>query len=222
MNLHTQSSTGSIKSVLKGVLLGLTLLDNFQAFPAPDKPFHGPLPKLNENESFTHIGILSLNEAQHLCELQNFNLLNKSLHPDQDDHIWKCIAIIWHKLRTANPADVHTKVIAVWTNGDESWIHLDALRLQDPYPLVKYRVKKKLTKHPKWNWVKDYFDNDDHMASLVQAYKASVGGIQYMFSVEIPKSVKHALELDKANGNNLWRESIDKAGAGTDQQSPNL
>jgi hypothetical protein len=48
------------------------------------------------------------------------------------------------------------------------------------------------------------------MASLVQAYKASVGGIQYMFGVEIPKSVKHALELDKANGNNLWRESINK------------
>jgi hypothetical protein len=32
-----------------------------------------------------------------------------------------------------------------------------------------------------------------------------------MFGVEIPKSVKHALELDKANGNtNLWRESINK------------
>jgi hypothetical protein len=31
-----------------------------------------------------------------------------------------------------------------------------------------------------------------------------------MFGVEIPRSVKHALELDQANGNNLWRESIDK------------
>jgi hypothetical protein len=32
-----------------------------------------------------------------------------------------------------------------------------------------------------------------------------------MFGIEIPKSVEQALlELDKANGNNLWRESIDK------------
>jgi hypothetical protein len=210
LNLHTQSSPGSIKSVLKGVLLGLTLLDTFQAFPVHDKPFKGPLPTLNENESFTRIGILSPREAQRLRELQDLDLLNESLHPDQDDQIWKCIAIVKHKARTIDPTDVHTKVKAVWTNGDESWIRLDALRLQDPYPLVKYGVKKKLTKHPEWSWVKDYLENDDHMASLVQAYKASVGGIQYMFGVEIPKSVKHALELDKANGNNLWRESIDK------------
>jgi hypothetical protein len=44
-------------------------------------------------------------------------------------------------------------------------------------------------------------NNDDLMAS--QAYKASGEGIQYLFGVEIPKSVKHALELDKANGNKL-------------------
>jgi hypothetical protein len=31
-----------------------------------------------------------------------------------------------------------------------------------------------------------------------------------MFGVEIPRNVKHALELDKANGNHLWRESMDK------------
>jgi hypothetical protein len=149
LKLHTQSSPGSIKSILKGVLLGLTLLDTFQVFPVHDKPFQGQLPMLNKNESFTCIGILSLREAQSLHELQDLNLLNQSFHPDQEDQIWKCIAIVRHKARTINPANVHTKVKAVWTNGDESWIHLDALKLQDPYPLVKYRVKKMLTKHPK-------------------------------------------------------------------------
>ena len=29
-----------------------------------------------------------------------------------------------------------------------------------------------------------------------------------MFSIEIPRNVKHALELDKANGNTLWQDSI--------------
>ena len=29
-----------------------------------------------------------------------------------------------------------------------------------------------------------------------------------MFSVEIPRNVKHTLELDKANGNTLWQDFI--------------
>jgi hypothetical protein len=45
---------------------------------------------------------------------------------------------------------------------------------------------------------------------MVRAHKASVNGTQFMFGVEIPKNAKHALEMDKPNGNNLWRESIDK------------
>jgi hypothetical protein len=31
-----------------------------------------------------------------------------------------------------------------------------------------------------------------------------------MFGVEIPRNVRHALEIDKMNGNNLWREAMDK------------
>ena len=31
-----------------------------------------------------------------------------------------------------------------------------------------------------------------------------------MFGVEIPNTVKEALELDKKNGNNLWRDAIEK------------
>ena len=46
------------------------------------------------------------------------------------------------------------------------------------------------------------------MALMVHAYKASINGIQFMFGVEIPHNVKHALELDKANGNTLWQDSI--------------
>jgi Reverse transcriptase (RNA-dependent DNA polymerase) len=48
------------------------------------------------------------------------------------------------------------------------------------------------------------------MESMVQAFKAKVNGVQYMFGVEISRNVKHALAMDKANRNNLWQESINK------------
>ena len=31
-----------------------------------------------------------------------------------------------------------------------------------------------------------------------------------MFGIEVPNTVKEALELDKKNGNDLWRKAIEK------------
>ena len=82
--------------------------------------------------------------------------------------------------------------------------------MQDPYPLLSYAVKQRLTRHSDWSWTKDYLRDNDRMASMVKSYKATINGVKFMFGVEIPRNTKHALELDTANGNNLWRESIDK------------
>ena len=42
-------------------------------------------------------------------------------------------------------------------------------------------------------------------------------GPKYKFGVEIPRSVKHALELDRWNGNNLWKEALLKELAQLDE-----
>jgi hypothetical protein len=99
---------------------------------------------------------------------------------------------------------------SIWGDGEESWIRADVLRIQHPYPLINYTVKQKLTKEPGWEWTRDFFKDDDRIAAMVKAYKSSVNGTKFMFSVEIPKNVKRALEMDKDNENNLWQESIDK------------
>ena len=88
------------------------------------------------------------------------------------------------------------------------WVRFNALWIQDPYPLITYAIKKCLTKHPTWQWTTDFLQDDKWMASMVHAYKASINGVQFMFSIEIPRNVKHALELNKANGNTLWQDSI--------------
>jgi hypothetical protein len=130
--------------------------------------------------------------------------------PEPDDHIWRCLAVTRHKIRQLDPNDIHIKVKAVWGDGEESWVRADALRIQDPYPLVVYAVKHRLTQDEHWQWTADYIQDDDRLGSMVHAYKSKINGTQFMFGVEIPRNTKRALELDKANGNNLWRESIDK------------
>jgi hypothetical protein len=103
-----------------------------------------------------------------------------------------------HKIWNLKADDIHIKVKAIWGDGEESWIQADTLRIQDTYPLITYAIKWKLTKQPGWEWTRDYLKDDDHIASMVKAYKSSVNGTQFMFGVEIPKNVKCALEMDKS------------------------
>ena len=54
-------------------------------------------------------------------------------------------------------------------------------------------------------------DNKEEMINMVKAFKTSVmTGPRIKFGVEVPRSVKHALWLDKMAGNTLWRDAIDK------------
>ena len=44
----------------------------------------------------------------------------------------------------------------------------------------------------------------------IRAHTAKISGVKYMFGVEVPNGVGHALRLDAANGNQKWRDAIDK------------
>ena len=98
-------------------------------------------------------------------------MLQDLVDPNPDDHLWKCIAITKHKVRNLDEEDIHVKVKALWADGEETWIWLNALQLQEPFPLITYAVKQKLTKHPDWQWTKDYLKDDERMESMVRAYK---------------------------------------------------
>ena len=42
--------------------------------------------------------------------------------PDPNDHMWKCIAVTKHKVRSLDKNDVHVKVKATGGGGEETWI----------------------------------------------------------------------------------------------------
>ena len=148
---------------------------------------------INPDPTQFTLGQLSTWESRKLHELWHLDMLLESMDPDPGTYIWKCIAVTDHMLCTHDKEDIHIKVMAIWSDGEDTCVCLDALRIQDPYPLITYTVKKCLTKHPHWQWTTEFLQDDDLMASMVQAYKASINGIQFMFGVEIPQNVKHAL-----------------------------
>ena len=96
-------------------------------------------------------------------------------------------------------------------NGGKSWVTLSSQRLHDPYSCLIYAVKKKLTQEPEWEWTQDYIDKPDLFQKIVMVYKTNKSfGSKYKFGIQAPRSVKHALQLDIQNGNNIWEEAINK------------
>jgi Flp pilus assembly CpaE family ATPase len=89
MNLSAQSTPGSMKSIFKGVLKGLTLLDTFPAFPRKDFALDSPFHDINPNKTQHHMGSLTPHEMQRLCKLQDLDVLNEALNPDPGDNVWK-------------------------------------------------------------------------------------------------------------------------------------
>ena len=138
-----------------------------------------------------------------------------------EDAAWKPCLVSDHKVRKVrHPKDKskskrYLTVLVHWFDDEEpSWIDINAIRLSDPLLLLDYARNKGITKSwPGWEFLQDYDDNDK-VSDLRQAFKAVVQGEsrapKYEFGVEVPRNVRHALQLDEQNGNHLWRESIEK------------
>ena len=76
-----------------------------------------------------------------------------------------------------------------------------------PLQLFYHSVTKKLFCDEDWSWVMDFIADSHAYTKMLNVLKTSKAmGPKYKFRVEIPKSVKHALELDRKNGNNFGRK----------------
>ncbi len=61
------------------------------------------------------------------------------------------------------------------------------------------------------SWTKAYISDGQKLESMRHAFQAQVEqNPKFKFGVEIPRSPKHTLLLNKVNGNNVWEESMQK------------
>ena len=124
------------------------------------------------------------------------------------EYTWKASKILDSKLRRTKKGH-QTYLRVLWKQGNSTWISLKSLRLHDPYACVLFATEKKLVNSPEWEWVKDFIDDTACYTRMLHAMKTTKSfGPKYKFGVQVPRSVKHALDLDKKNGNNLWKEAI--------------
>ena len=79
------------------------------------------------------------------CYHAKLDLMHAMINPEQDDYDWQVENIhdwkreddrVFHKVR--------------WIGSDKQWLPLDGMRVHDPYVVVRYALKAKLTDNAGW------------------------------------------------------------------------
>ena len=135
---------------------------------------------------------------------------NKHLDPMPEDERWRIDSIVRssNKVRLDGTPSIFFKVR--FADGPKMWLTMDQLRVEDPYLLIDHTLKNNYLDQPGYEWVQHYVNQDDEVRTILKASVAT--GLRtdkkYKFGVEVPRNPKHALELDKQNGNDGWAKSI--------------
>ena len=95
----------------------------------------------------------------------------------------------------------------LWKDGSTSWEMLKDLKESYPLEVAKYAVANLLDKEPAFNWWVDF--TLKRRARLIKA----VSSTRYMrkwqkYSIELPKTVERALQIDKETGTDFWAKAL--------------
>ena len=97
-------------------------------------------------------------------------------------------------------------LLCQWKDGSSNWIALNDARLSYPVLVAEYAIANRIDNEPAFAWwVHDVLTKRDQIIAKV---KSKYWQQTHKLCIQIPKTVKEALQFDKKNGNNLWWEAI--------------
>jgi hypothetical protein len=96
-----------------------------------------------------------------------------------------------------------------WKDGSTSWENLADLKESHPLETAEYAVTQGIDHKPAFNWWVPYvLKKCDQSISLVCKRTTRYLKQIHKFGIEVPKTVKEALALDRKNGNTFWADAI--------------
>jgi hypothetical protein len=100
------------------------------------------------------------------------------------------------------------KLCVRWKDGSTTWETLKDMKDSDPLHTAEYAVNNKLVEHPAFAWwVPHVMRKKDR---IIKAAKTRHFRTNQKYGIEIPKTVERAKQIDEANGNTLWLDSLRK------------
>ena len=95
-----------------------------------------------------------------------------------------------------------------WADESTSWLPLCDMKRSNPIEVAEYAVANKLAELPAFSWwVRTTLRKRDR---FIKKVKTRYFKRTHKFGIALPKTVREALELDRRNGNHMWRDAIAK------------
>ena len=103
------------------------------------------------------------------------------------------------------------QICCQWKDGSSSWEKLSDLKESHPIETAEYATAMGIDHEPAFNWwVPHVLKRRDRIISAVAKRSARYHKRTHKFGIEMPKTVKEAIDLDRKNGNTLWTDAIAK------------
>jgi hypothetical protein len=102
------------------------------------------------------------------------------------------------------------KFLVAWKDGSTSFVPLREMKNVYPLETADYAVGNNLDKRIafKW-WVPHALRKRNRMISKLKKNKTKYWQRSHKYGIELPKSVKEALEIDAKTGTTFWRDAIE-------------
>ena len=100
------------------------------------------------------------------------------------------------------------KLLVRWKDATQSWVPLRDMKESHPVEVAEFAKARKIDREPAFAWWVPYTLRKRD--TIISAVKARIRRTTHKYGVEIPRDVRQAHALDKANGNDLWKKAIQK------------
>ena len=130
------------------------------------------------------------------------------------ERLWLFKSILAHEgpLTPKHPNYKGSKynILVQWEDGSSTYEPLDVFGKDDPVSCAKYAKDNDLLNEPGWKRFRHLVKNFKTFQRMVNQsrLKSIRRSPVYKYGFEIPRSVKHAKELDIKNGNTRWGDAI--------------
>ena len=110
--------------------------------------------------------------------------------------------------RRMRQTTVGWKFLVEWANGSRQWIDLKILKESNPVQGAEYALARNIGEEPAFAWWVPYVLRKRDV--IISAVNSRVRRTSHKYGIEVPSSVKHAIEIDRKNKNTLWQDTLAK------------
>ena len=100
------------------------------------------------------------------------------------------------------------QLLVRWHDDSVQWIPLSIMKESNPVEVANYAKAASLMTEPAFAWWVPYTLRK--AKAIIAAVNVRTRKTTHKYGIEIPRSLKHAMEIDKKNGNDIWRKAYHK------------